>query len=420
MSQRWSLTRIGDVTKTNQRTYSVSEHWPFVNYLDTGNITEGIINHIQHLVAGRDSLPSRARRVVYLDDIIYSTVRPNQRHYGIIKEVLPNMLVSTGFVVITADKSAIDSDFLYYYLTQDNIVNSLHAIGEQSVSAYPSIRSSDIENLEILLPPLIEQRRISNILRSIDNKIANNERINNHLEQIAQAVFKSWFVDFEPFGGDIPNDWQEGTFSEVILATIGGDWGKDTPTGNNTQEVYCIRGADIPDVNAGNKGKMPIRYILPKSYTDKQLMNGDIVVEISGGSPTQSTGRCALITHSLLERYNRGLICTNFCRAVKPLAGFSMFVYFYWKYLYSRNVMFSYENGTTGIKNFDIMGFLGTEPIIIPPIEVAHQFNETIGVLVDMVFANGFKNETLATIRDTLLPRLISGELSVSDLDIAK
>ena len=244
--------------------------------------------------------------------------------------------------------------------------------------------------------------------------------LNNHLEQIAQAVFKSWFVDFEPFGGDIPNDWQEGTFSEVILATIGGDWGKDTPTGNNTQEVYCIRGADIPDVNAGNKGKMPIRYILPKSYTDKQLMNGDIVVEISGGSPTQSTGRCALITHSLLERYNRGLICTNFCRAVKPLAGFSMFVYFYWKYLYSRNVMFSYENGTTGIKNLDIMGFLGTEPIIIPPIEVAHQFNETIGVLVDMVFANGFKNETLATIRDTLLPRLISGELSVSDLDIAK
>ena len=120
-------------------------------------------------------------------------------------------------------------------------------------------------------------------------------KINHHLEQMAQAIFKSWFVDFEPFGGEMPSDWREGTFSEVISATIGGDWGKDSPAGNNTQEIYCIRGADIPDVNAGNKGKIPIRYILPKNYAVKQLKIGDIVVEISGGSPTQSTGRCALI-----------------------------------------------------------------------------------------------------------------------------
>ncbi len=188
----------------------------------------------------------------------------------------------------------------------------------------------------------------------------------------------------------------------------------------DAQEVYCIRGADIPNVNAGNKGKMPIRYILLKNYDVKQLTVGDIVVEISGGSPTQSTGCCALITQSLLDRYDRGMVCTNFCRAVKLRVGYSPFVYFYWEYLYSQSVMFSYENGTTGIKNLDISGFLETEPIIIPPVEVVHQFTEAVGTLIDTIFANGLENETLATTRDTLLPRLMSGELSVADLGDAK
>jgi type I restriction enzyme S subunit len=277
-------------------------------------------------------------------------------------------------------------------------------------------KRADIEQIPLKLPPINEQKTIVSTLTALDDKIANNTKINHHLEQMAQAIFKSWFVDFEPFGREMPSDWREGTFSEVISATIGGDWGKDSPTGNNTQEAYCIRGADIPDVSAGNKGKMPIRYILPKNYAVKQLTVGDIVVEISGGSPTQSTGRCALITQSLLDRYDRGMVCTNFCRAVKPFAWCSPFVYFYWKYLYAQNVMFVYENGTTGIKNLDISVFLETEPIIIPPVEIAHQFAETVGTFIDMVFANGLESETLATTRDALLPRLMSGELSVAEL----
>jgi len=160
----------------------MSEEWPFVNYLDTGSITENRVSEFQHLVTGRDTLPSRARRKVSVDDILYSTVRPNQRHYGIVKEVLPNMLVSTGFAVITADKTQADADFLYYYLTQNAIVDGLHAIGEQSVSAYPSIKPSDIESVELLLPPLPEQIEIGRTLRVLDDKIANNAKINHHLE----------------------------------------------------------------------------------------------------------------------------------------------------------------------------------------------------------------------------------------------
>lgn len=181
MTQDWKPTLIGNICKMNQQTYSLSEKWPFVNYLDTGNITENHISEIQHLVTGQDTLPSRARRKVAIDDILYSTVRPNQRHYGIVKEVMPNMLVSTGFTVITVDKVKADADFLYYYLSQKNIIEGLHAIGEQSVSAYPSIKPSDIECLELLLPSLPEQIKIGCTLRILDDRIANNTKVNHHL-----------------------------------------------------------------------------------------------------------------------------------------------------------------------------------------------------------------------------------------------
>ena len=182
--------------------------------------------------------------------------------------------------------------------------------------------------------------------------------------------------------------------------------------------VYCIRGADIPDVKSGNKGKMPIRYILPKNYAIKRLLPGDIVVEISGGSPTQSTGRVAAISQSLLDRYNTGMVCTNFCRAIKPKPGYSMFIYYYWQYLYDRNVFFSYENGTTGIKNLDLNGFLTTEEIFLPPIDLVVRFDILCQTVFDEVFANGLENEKLATVRDSILPRLMSGEIDVSALSV--
>ena len=237
--------------------------------------------------------------------------------------------------------------------------------------------------------------------------------LNNNLEQQAQAIFKEWFID------NLENNkWSTGTFSELINSTLNGDWGKETPTGNNTEKVYCIRGADISEVKAGNKGKMPTRYILPKNFVTKQLTAGDIVVEISGGSPTQSTGRCTAITQSLLDRYDSGMVCTNFCKAIKPKEGYSLFIYYYWQYLYSKGVFFSYENGTTGIKNLDFSGFIETETILIPPADQVIAFDNYCKSIFNQVFANGKQNEHLAVLRDTLLLKLMSGELDVFDIDL--
>lgn len=179
--ETWKKIRLGDACKTNTESYSTKEKWGFVNYLDTGNITNNTIDSIQFINLKNMKLPSRAKRKVRKDSIIYSTVRPNQRHFGIIKSQPENFLVSTGFAVIDVDTNILNADFLYYLLTQNTFVDNLHAVAEQSASAYPAIKPSDIENLEIEIPDLATQKKIACILSSLDRKMVKNTEINKNL-----------------------------------------------------------------------------------------------------------------------------------------------------------------------------------------------------------------------------------------------
>lgn len=181
MMETWRTIRLGSACTTNSATYSPKEKWEFVNYLDTGNITNNRIDSIQYIDVESEKLPSRARRKVKTNSIVYSTVRPNQRHFGIIKSQPDNFLVSTGFAVIDVKPEILDADYLYYVLTQDSIVEKLHAIAEQSTSAYPSIKSSDIEDLEIEVPDLATQKKIAGILGELDRKAKQNAEINKNL-----------------------------------------------------------------------------------------------------------------------------------------------------------------------------------------------------------------------------------------------
>lgn len=319
---------------------------------------------------------------------------------------------STEFIVMRARPGVSDPQFVYYLATSPAFRN----IAIKSMvgsSGRQRVQQGVLDELELTVPPLKEQQKIGELLALMDQKIAINNKINDNLQQQLSAIFREWFIDTSESA-----EWPRGTFADLIDRTISGDWGKDAPTGNYTEMVYCIRGADIPEVKAGNKGKMPTRFILPKNYAAKKLVDGDIVVEISGGSPTQSTGRAAPVSESLLGRYDRGMVCTNFCKAIKPKQGYSMFVYHYWQHLYNAGVFFGYENGTTGIKNLDISGFIETEEIVIPPVEITSRFDAVCQSIANMVYANGLENERLANVRDVLLPRLMSGEIDVASIEI--
>ena len=192
---RWRDVTLGDCIEINDAVYMLREQWPFINYLDTGNLTRSRIDAIQHLVVGEDKVPSRARRKVKPGDVLYSTVRPNQRHFGIIKNVPKNFLASTGFAVIRGKAGSAHTDFIYWFLAQDSVVDQLQTIAEHSTSAYPSIRPVDIERLQLELPPLFEQRAIAEILGSLEDKIELNRRMTDTLEETIQYLFKFKFVD---------------------------------------------------------------------------------------------------------------------------------------------------------------------------------------------------------------------------------
>ncbi|MBK5261079.1 MAG: restriction endonuclease subunit S [Peptostreptococcaceae bacterium] len=349
------------------------------------------------------------RAVPQEDDLILAREAP----VGNVAIIKNNQTVCLGqrTVLIRPNKEMVDSDYLVFYLLSPLMQHIL--LSSSNGATVNHLNMSAIRNLEISLPRIDVQRKIGKILSEIADKIEINEKINRNLEEQAQTIFKEWFIN-----NPLNEAWKRGTFSDVVVSTLGGDWGKDEEEGNYTEQVYCIRGADIPEVKSGNMGKMPTRFILPKNLEAKRLMAGDVVIEISGGSPTQSTGRVASISQSLLDRYDKELVCTNFCRALKPKVGFSMFVYYYWQYMYDKNVFFSYENGTTGIKNLNIKGFLSNEEIIVPPVALVKEFDSFCHSIFDQIFKNGLATEKLSEIRDVLLPKLMAGELDVSDLNI--
>ncbi|MGU8861675.1 restriction endonuclease subunit S, partial [Clostridium perfringens] len=321
-----------------------------------------------------------------------------------------------------------NNEFLYYLLK--NYSGLL--ISKESGTVFGSINKAGIEKLVLPFPSNSEQKAIAKILSDLDEKIEVNNKINKNLEEMAQAIFKQWFVDFEfpneegkPYkssGGEmveselgmIPKGFKIGFLRDYVDNILGGDWGKENEQGNYKKEVFCLRGADIPEVRIGKKGSLPKRYILEKNYNNKKLSSGDLVVEISGGSPTQSTGRISYINNDILLRYEIGLVCTNFCRAITLKNKKAMeYFYFCWDRIYNLGVFFQFENGTTGIKNLDVNTFLDKFKIVKPNIDLIEKFKGIVCDFNKTIQQNGIENERLEKLRDNLLPKLMSGEIRV-------
>lgn len=192
-----SKIRVGDIAVINGK--SLGKNIPFsqIHYLDTGNITNGIIDNIQIINCNIDPIPSRAKRMVKNNTIIYSTVRPRLRHYGILHNPKENLIVSTGFVTIDAIEEKVNPLFLYYSLIKENIIEYIASLADTAVSSYPSINPSDIADLEIDIPSILEQNKIAKILSNIDDKISINNRINSELESMVKTVYDYWFTQFD-------------------------------------------------------------------------------------------------------------------------------------------------------------------------------------------------------------------------------
>jgi len=342
-----------------------------------------------------------------------------------------------GFI---ADDKKCDVHFIEY--TFRNLRQQIQH--EASGSVQSNINLETFERLRFPLPPLREQRAIAHILGTLDDKIELNRRMSETLEAMARALFKSWFVDFDPVRakaegrdpglpklladlfparlvdselGEIPEGWEVKVLDDLAGVVLGGDWGVDEPSPDHIDRARCIRGADIPDLQAGGMGKMPVRYLKPSSLEKRRLSEGDLAIEISGGSPTQSTGRPVLVSDRLLQRLDAPLVCSNFCRLLKPRKRlYSKFIYLWLRALYSADEFLQFENGTTGIKNLAFTLFSSRYKLCMPSDDALTSFEEQVAPAFARQQLAAADADSLASIRDTLLPKLISGVLRVKDV----
>lgn len=278
-------------------------------------------------------------------------------------------------------KDFVDSCFLYYLLKQS--VNILKHNTHGSV--FDTITRETFENISIKLPPLPTQQKIAAILSSFDNKIELNNKINTNLEQQAGALFKNWFVDFEPFGGKMPEGWKVGTVSEIITLHDS----KRIPLSSQQREKM--------------KKKYPYYGATSlMDYVDNYLFDGIFLLLGEDGTVVDSEG------FPILQYVEGKFWVNNHAHILTGKNGFSV------EMLYLLFSLTNVKDKVTGAVQQKIsQGNLNSITTIIPPEEVCKKFDLLIQPLFAQIRNLKQENDRLSELRDTLLPKLMNGEILI-------
>ena len=350
-----------------------------------------------------------------------------QRHFGLIKNVPDNFLASTGFAVIRGKENVACTDFIYWFLAQDHIVEYLHSIAENSTSAYPSIRPGDLEQLNVSLPPLPEQRRIAHILGTLDEKIELNRRMNQTLEQMARAIFQDWFVDFGPTRaklagrepylppelwslfpdrlvetqlGETPEGWGVGVLNDAVEILSGG-----TPK----TSIHEYWNGGIPWYTAKDAPALSDIFALTTERSITQAGVGNSSTKVL---PNRTTVISARGTVGRLACLGIPMAMNQTCYGIRGADGYPDF-FTYWNV---RNTVSELQARTHGTI-FDTITretFTIAETVLAP-INAAQAFESVVTPLMNSILGNLNESRSLAAQRDALLPGLVGGDVRVGD-----
>ena len=296
------------------------------------------------------------------------------------EEDLPLLLAQR--VACVRHNELAEQDYLYYNIFSKKFIDYVNSI--HTGSAIPHISQKQIEDYKILLPNLETQRRIASILSSLDRKIELNNKINADLEEMAQAIFKNWFVDFEPFKdgkfvdselGMIPEGWKVGCLGDLITIKYGKDHKK---LDDGTFPVY------------GSGGFM--------RFVNSWLYNGESVLIPRKGTLDNIMYVC--------EKF--WTVDTMFFSVPK------MDYVMKYVYNYIKRFDFSKMNEGTSVPS-NTAARLNKMPILIPTHEILEMYDETLCPIYNKRKMKDKESRTLSLLRDTLLPRLMSGELEVPE-----
>lgn len=400
---------------------------------------------------------------VYPNDLIMNKIANAGSIYLMPDLQRPVSLAMNLFLIRVNEKLA-NPVYVYLYLK----INEQYVKQFANGSVTKTITKEAVRNLEIFLPSREEQNIVVEQYLALDNKINLNLKINQNLESIAQAIFKSWFVDFEPVRakiaakqegkdpelaamcaisgksedeldqltkedfaelkataarfpdelveselGEVPRGWSSVSIGSLIDLTIGGDWGKEVKDEKYKVQARVIHGTDIPSIKSGLDEQVPTRYIESKKLRTRELKLGDIVIEVSGGSPKQPTGRTIYISNEILLRLKDPVIPASFCRLLRPNSHeLGVFLSIYLQKIYVEGKTWLYQNQSTGISNFQTTVFLEKEILTIPPLILLEEFEKIITPIIKKIDSS--ERLFLSNLRDILLPKLLSGEITLN------
>ena len=355
-----------DVSKLTLKTYISTE-----NMLpNKGGVTEA------------SSLPTVQLTQEYKKgDILVSNIRP---YFKKIWQAKCDGGCSNDVLVFQGN-SNIDGDFLYYILANDDFF--AYSMATSKGTKMPRGDKTSIMQYEVPIFDIDTQRKIASVLRSLDEKIELNSTINNNLEQQAQAIFKSWFIDLEPFSNRKPSDWSVSTLGNVSIMGAGGDKPQNVSPIKTDLYKYPIYSNGLS--NEGLYG-----------FTDKPKISEESVTV----SARETIGFVCL-RHIPYVPIVRLVTLTPKTEIIS-----AKYLYLWLKQLHITGT------GTTQ-QQLTVPYFQKTE-ILVPSQEIVTLFTATVDPIFEKIWANQNENEKLSSLRDTLLPKLMSGELDVSGIDL--
>ena len=436
----WGTKRLGEVANINPD--AIGRDWPHphLRYIDISSVGVGQIESPPQMIKVSDA-PSRAKRLVRKGDTVLSTVRPNRRSMFFASEPSDDWVVSTGFVVLRPNIKLVEPRFLYTCVFNQDFTEYL--ITREKGAAYPAVSPEDIANAEIPIPPLKEQQAIACILGAFDDKIELNRQMNRTLEEMARAIFKSWFVDFDPVHakaavrsahpgwtneqisraacpnlkpeiaelfpdsfedsklGEIPRGWKVRPIGDVVQILGGG-----TPS---TKEPAYWEGSIHPFCTPKDMASLtdPVLLQTERHLTDKGL------AKVSSGQLPLGTvllsSRAPIGYLAVAETpisINQGIIAMV-CDGELP----NLYVLHWTKSNMDR--ILTNANGST----FMEISKRNFRPIaaVVPSPEVLNDFMRVVEPMHRRVVSSLKQIRQLANLRDFLLPRLISGDLVVAE-----
>lgn len=419
----WRPGRIGDICLINPDKRDTS--WPHdeIEYIDISSVGTGVLSAPPTKMPTAEA-PSRAQRLVRAGDTILATVRPNLRSFAYLAETKPNTVVSTGFAVLRAIDQK-DQRFIYYVVSDRSFTEYLTARAHGS--AYPAVSVAAIEEAEFRVPPPEVRHSIGTVLGALDDKIEQNRRTARALERLARAIFRAWFVDFEPVTakaagatafpsmpqqvfdalptrfvdsdlGPVPEGWEMEALSSVCTLVSGG-------TPKRSEPVYW--GGDIPWYSVKDAPGDGELWVI---NTEERITQEGLANSAARTVPNGCTIISARGTVGKLAMAGMPMTFNQSCYGLLPGDGNS----FGYLHLLMQTAVAELQQRTHG-SVFDTITRATFDGLLVtkPQSDVVAAFETVAAPLFDLLLGLLQESTKLAVMRDYLLPKLLSGQVRV-------